>query len=77
MICPKCKVSLVGGLVYDTFFKQLGNEEEALKAAEMYGATKTTGHWGREIGIYDMKKDRTVGWKCPECNHEWKRTGGI
>jgi len=27
--------------------------------------------WSRVIGIYDMEKDRTVSWKCPDCSHEW------
>ena len=51
--------------------------EEAQKAAdevsESYGATKTHGKWGRAIGIYDMYKDRTARWKCPDCGHEWDR----
>ena len=38
-----------------------------------YGATREKGNWGRAIGIYDMEKDRTVRWKCPDCNHEWPR----
>lgn len=50
-----------------------GNEEEALKYASMYGATKTKGRWGRQVGIYDVFKDRTVRWKCPDCDHEWSR----
>jgi hypothetical protein len=34
---------------------------------ESYGAT----HFTRKIGIYDLEKDRTVKWKCPECDGEW------
>lgn len=48
-------------------------ECRADKYAAAYGATRTTGKWGREIGIYDMGKDRTVAWKCPDCDHEWPR----
>jgi hypothetical protein len=73
MICPNCKTNLEGGLVYDTFFEQYQDETEALRIAEMYGATKTKGHWGREISLYDLWKDRTVAYRCPDCNHEWSR----
>lgn len=30
----------------------------------------------RRIGIYDRDQDRTVAWKCPDCNGEWPRTEG-
>ncbi len=34
-----------------------------------YGAT----HFTRKIGIYDLWKDQTVIWKCPDCGGEWNR----
>ena len=71
--CPNCKVSLEGGLIYDTFIEQGEDEATALRYAGMYGATKTTGRWGRAIGLYDMYEDRTTGWQCPDCNHKWDR----
>lgn len=43
------------------------------KYAECYGADRTKGRWGRAIGIYDMERDRTVKWKCPDCEEEWGR----
>lgn len=49
-------------------------EARADKYAEAYGATRTTGQWGREIGIYSMDEDRTVAWECPDCKHRWGRT---
>lgn len=73
MICPNCNANLEGGLIYETFFEKHGDEHKALEIAEMYGATKTEGHWGREIGIYDLYKDRTVAYECPDCKHRWKR----
>lgn len=73
MICPNCNANLEGGLIYETFLEKYGDEQKALETAECYGATKTEGRWGREIGIYDMYKDRTVAWRCPDCNHEWPR----
>lgn len=24
-------------------------------------------HFSRRMGIYDVKQDRTVGWRCPDC----------
>lgn len=46
-------------------------EARADRYAEAYGATRTTGQWGRQIGIEE--KDRTVRWQCPDCQHEWPR----
>lgn len=71
--CPNCGVDLNGGSIWEHFFKEKGNAEEADRIAEMYGATREKGQWGREIGIYNMETDRTVQWKCPDCNHTWDR----
>lgn len=71
--CPNCGVSLEGGSIWETFFKRYEDEAEADRIAEMYGATRTEGKWGRKIGIYCMEKDRTVAWQCPDCNHQWPR----
>jgi hypothetical protein len=46
---------------------------EADKVARNYGATRTEGQWGREIGEYSMEKDRTVSWSCPDCGGKWPR----
>jgi len=72
--CPSCGVDLDGGSIWETGLERYGgSEEEADKYAECYGATRTKGRWGRQIGIYDFDKDRTVMWRCPDCNHEWER----
>jgi len=74
MICPNCKTNLEGGLIYQTFLDMYNDEEKALKTAKMYGATKTEGHWGREIGIeIPGKYDGVSFWRCPDCDHEWSR----
>lgn len=73
MICPNCKSDLQGDLIYDTFFEKYGDEARALEVAAMFGATKTEGRWGREIGIYDMDEDRVVAHSCPDCGHQWPR----
>ena len=72
-VCPSCKANLHGGLIFDTFMEQYKDEAKALETAKCYGATKTEGHWGREIAIYSMAEDRTMSYHCPDCGHEWKR----
>lgn len=87
--CPKCNADLNGGSIWQHFYdqaldgkhyKQAGvmpepGEAEKLAdaSASMYGATRTEGQWGREIGIYDREKDRTVEYQCPDCGHTWPR----
>ena len=72
--CPSCGMDFDDGLIFDTFMEQYeGDEEKALETASHYGATKTTGRWGKQIAIYDMELDRTTHYKCPECAHEWDR----
>ena len=70
--CPNCSVDLNGGLIWQTFMDQYQDEVKADEAAEMYGATRTEGHWKRQIGLYSQERDRTVAWLCPDCKHEWK-----
>jgi predicted RNA-binding Zn-ribbon protein involved in translation (DUF1610 family) len=48
-------------------------EELADEYAAAYGATRTKGQWGREMGIYDRIEDRTVEWQCPDCGGRWAR----
>ena len=61
---------------YSSTPRLLTNEQVIAAAdnvAEKYGASRGHGQWGRAIGIYDMEKDRTVRWQCPDCNGEWLR----
>lgn len=75
MICPSCKSDLQGGLIFDTGMELHGNDEaKALEYAQFYGATKTEGHWGRELAIYSFGEDKTVAYRCPDCEHIWERT---
>ena len=73
--CPNCGTDLDGGSIYEHFLKEYGDEQKALETAKMYGATKETGQWGRQIGIYDTDLDRTVEHKCPDCEHVWRIDG--
>ena len=74
MICPGCKTDLAGGFIYDHFLAEYGGDDErALQTAAMYGASKGQGRWGREIAQYSVEEDRTIGYRCPDCGHEWER----
>lgn len=71
--CPNCATDLNGGLIWQTFKDQSDSDAEADRIAAMYGATRTHGQWGRLIAIYSLETDRTVAFKCPDCEHEWPR----
>jgi hypothetical protein len=72
--CPACDADLNGGSIWQTMLEQSnGDEAEADRKAETYGADRTTGQWGREINVYDRRADRVTGHMCPDCNHVWKR----
>jgi hypothetical protein len=71
--CPACGADLDGGSIWEHFYAKTGSEAEADKTAKSYGATRTSGNWGRALGIYNMDLDRTVGWECPDCTHYWGR----
>ena len=66
--CTHCNFKLEGRLIYLTFLEEYGNHKQALEAAKKYGATKTRGRWQRDIGKYDIDKDRCVYFTCPNCN---------
>lgn len=72
--CPNCGMDFDGGLIWETGLEMHGTEEEADRYAKAYGATRTTGRWGKRIGLYDMERDMTTHWKCPDCGHEWPRS---
>jgi rubrerythrin len=72
--CPNCNVDLDSDSIWEYFLKETGSETEADRIAEMYGANREKGRWGRTIALYDRDKDRTVAWKCPDCGHTWERT---
>jgi hypothetical protein len=71
--CPNCNKDLDGTLIWDSFFDMYGDVDKADESASMYGATREKGKWGLKIGIYDMDRDMTTHWKCPDCAHEWPR----
>lgn len=74
MICPNCSTDLDGELIFETFYAEYGDELKAVEAASLYGATKTTGRWGRQLAIYGAEGDRTMAYRYPDCMHVWART---
>lgn len=58
--CPACGANLQGSPI---------PQEHIDKGCYSPGST----HYSRRIGIYDMERDRTVAWHCPDCGHEWPR----
>lgn len=57
--CPFCHVSWVGDPIPQEYIDE-GHYAEG-------------SHWKREIAIYDIDQDRTVAWKCPDCQNETRR----
>jgi ssDNA-binding Zn-finger/Zn-ribbon topoisomerase 1 len=58
--CPKCE-----SLWHD---KPIPKESQHL-----YGYAQ---FFSRLIGLYDLDRDRTVAWQCPDCNTRWDRATG-
>lgn len=69
--CPHCNADLNGGSIWQAFMDKTGDEAEADRIAQFFGATRTTGQWGRQIALYDRETDRTLGIKCPDCGQTW------
>ena len=69
--CPNCKADMNGALIWRTFIEKGYLPSEADEAAAHYGATRTKGRWGLQIGLYDRGRDRTTAWQCPYCSETW------
>lgn len=75
-ICPHCEVNLDGELIIDTFIKQGKDYSTALKQASYFSGWEQYGlenRWDNRISIYCIYKDRTVSYRCPDCEKEWSR----
>lgn len=73
--CPNCGIDLRGELIFAVGTRMYRNRKDALEYARAYGASETRGRFSLAIGLYDVSQDRTVAWQCPDCRHEWPRTG--
>lgn len=74
--CPLCNANLDGDLVIDYPKSKGKSHEKCIAYAKVYAGWEEHGEanrWGRQISLYDRDKDRTVGYKCPDCNGKWER----
>jgi len=74
--CPHCNASLDGDLVINYPLSQGKSREEALAYAASYTGWEEHGEdnrWGRAVALYCMDRDRTIGYRCPDCNETWER----
>lgn len=55
--CPKCGVSLLGDPIPEASREHFGGKT----------------HFRRQVGIYSREQDRTVAWRCPDCDYEEAR----
>ena len=74
--CPHCNADLDGDLVIDYPLSQGEMMSEAIEYAWSYEGWSEHGEanrWNRAIALYDIDKDRTVGYRCPDCEKTWER----
>lgn len=74
--CPHCNADLDGDLVINYPLSQGKTMEEAIEYASCYvgwGEHGKENRWYRAIGQYDMIKDRTTHYICPDCNGKVSR----
>ena len=74
--CPHCNASLDGDLVINYPLSQGKSMDEALRYAAMYAGWNEHGEanrWGRAIAVYNIDKDRTEYYRCPDCQRTWER----
>jgi hypothetical protein len=73
--CPSCKADLDGDLVINYPLSQGKSMEEAVAYAAMYAGWNEHGEanrWGRAKALYCFERDRTTGYRCPDCDAEWE-----
>lgn len=72
--CVHCNFDLNGEMIYDYFLEKYdGDWKSALATASMYGATKTTGRFGKEIYVkfYNTDGEKLEPYfMCPECKEK-------
>lgn len=74
--CPHCNADLDGDLVINYPLSQGRTMDEAFEYAKSYEGWdqyKVLNRWGRAIALYDIDKDRTTAYRCPDCQGTWER----
>lgn len=72
--CPACDTNLIDSEIpQENRYCYLGfvkNSQGEYEPAPDHGRPM---YYYRTIGIYDVYKDRTVAYKCPDCGHQSER----
>jgi len=74
--CPHCNANLDGDLVINYPLSQGKTMDEAIAYAKNYAGWeqyKVLNRWSRAIGLYDINRDRTTAYRCPDCDGTWER----
>lgn len=74
--CPHCNANLNDGDIFEVLREQNPDEsdEKIREWSGYYGWTKENPkHFGRQIAIYDMDRDRTSHFVCPDCQGRIER----
>jgi hypothetical protein len=75
--CPHCNANLDGDLVINYPLSQGYTPDLVLKYVASYegwNEHREANRWNRAIALYDMRKDRTTAYRCPDCGETWDRT---
>lgn len=71
--CPACSANLIAGdIPKESRHYYLGFKKNSSGVYEPQEDDGRPLYYYRTIGIYDMEKDRTVAYRCPDCGFESK-----
>jgi hypothetical protein len=70
--CPKCGADLREGSIRPESYHLYGYGGAKQPVICRYGCGDPP-HFSRLTGIYDIGRDRTAAWHCPDCNETWPR----
>ena len=73
--CPHCNADLDGDLVIDYPLSNRYSPDLVLEYVSSYAGWNEHGEknrFSRAIGLYDINKDRTTAYRCPDCNKTWE-----
>ena len=74
--CPHCKANLDGDLVLNTALEQCeGHVKDAIRYCSYISGWEKYGEanrWSRATAQYSIEQDRTISYRCPDCNNTWR-----
>lgn len=71
--CANCNMDFDGEDILQTFIDQGKGRIHATLIAEDYGYAEGHTRWDKRIGVYCQESDRTTHYRCPTCQHTWRR----